>query len=240
MIRDAAFHHAHENNRSAVRIKPGIKNQSLQRILGTAGGRGNAVNDGFEHIIHTKATFRADGKRVVRGNRENVFNLFFYEIDLRGGKINLVDDRKNREVVARSEKCVGNGLRFNTLRSVDDEQRAFASGERARNFVRKIHVARRIDQIQAIGIAIFGFVMEANAFRLDGDAALAFQVHGIENLRRHFALGEAARHFNQTIGKGGLAVIDMRDDAEISLELWVHVPVLPAGAEGRKPPARDF
>jgi hypothetical protein len=35
-------------------------------------------------------------------------------------------------------------------------------------------------------------------------------------------------------------VIDMRDDAEISLELWVHVPVLPAGAEGRKPPARDF
>ena len=142
--------------------------------------------------------------------------------------------------MARSEKCVGNCLRFDALRSVDNEQRAFARGERARNLVRKIDVARRVDQIQAIGVAIFGLVMEANAFRLDGDAAFAFQVHGIENLRRHFALREAARHLNQTIGKCGLAVIDMRDDAEISLEPWVHVPVLPAGAEGRKPPARDF
>ena len=174
------------------------------------------MNDGFEHIIHTKATFRADGKRVVRGNRENVFNLFFHEIDLRGGKINLVDDRKNREVVARSEKCVGNGLRFNTLRSVDDEQRAFASGERARNFVRKIHVARRIDQIQAIGIAIFGFVIQAHGVCFDGDAALAFEVHVIEHLLGHITSGDGAGELKQAICQRRFAMIDMRDDREVS------------------------
>ena len=84
MIRDAAFHHAHEDNRSAVRIKPGIENQRLKRIFGAARRRGNAVKDGFEHVIDAETALRADGKRVVRGNRQDVFNLLFYEIDLRG------------------------------------------------------------------------------------------------------------------------------------------------------------
>jgi hypothetical protein len=73
--------------------------------------------------------------------------------------------------------------------------------------------------------------MQPNAFGLDGDAAFALEVHGVENLRGHFALGEATGHFDQAIGKCGFAVIDVRDDAEISLKLWVHVPVVPAGAE---------
>jgi hypothetical protein len=75
-------------------------------------------------------------------------------------------------------------------------------------------------------VAVFRFVVQANAFGFDGDAALAFEVHGIENLRGHFAFREAASHFDQTIGEGGFAVIDVRDDAEISLKRRVHVPVL--------------
>src|ERR1700731_2928323 len=55
--------------------------------------------------------------------------------------------------------------------------------------------------------------MEANAFRLDGDAALA--------------LGERAGHFEQAVRQRGLAVIDVRDDAEIPYELRVHFSRLP-------------
>ena len=73
--------------------------------------------------------------------------------------------------------------------------------------------------------------MKTNAFRFDGDTAFAFQVHRIEDLRMHFAFREPAGHFDQTISKCGLAVINVRNDAEISLELWVHVPVLPSAAE---------
>src|SRR5882762_10484708 len=70
--------------------------------------------------------------------------------------------------------------------------------------------------------------MEANAFRFDGDAALALEVHGIEELFVHFALGERAGHFEKTIGERGLAMVDVRDDAEISNELRVHFSRLPS------------
>jgi hypothetical protein len=66
--------------------------------------------------------------------------------------------------------------------------------------------------------------MQANAFCFDGDAALAFQVHGVEHLLVHFALRQCAGHFEQAIGKRGFAVIDVRDDTKIADELWVHLP----------------
>ena len=93
-------------------------------------------------------------------------------------------------------------------------------------------MARRVDQIQAVAIAVFGVVMQANAFCFDGDAALALKIHGVEHLRGHFALRKAAGHFNQAIGKRGFAVVNVRNDAEISLELRVHVPVF-AGQGGK-------
>ncbi len=64
--------------------------------------------------------------------------------------------------------------------------------------------------------------MKADAFRLDGDAALAFEVHGVEDLFVHFALRERAGHFEQTVGERGLAVVNVRDDTEVSNELGVH------------------
>ncbi len=69
--------------------------------------------------------------------------------------------------------------------------------------------------------------MQANTFCFDGDAALALEVHGVKHLFVHFALRERAGHFEETVGKRGLAVVDVRDDAEISNELRVHFSRLP-------------
>src|SRR5215813_10822050 len=77
--------------------------------------------------------------------------------------------------------------------------------------------------------------METNAFCFDGDAAFAFEVHRVENLPvRHFALGQSAGHFEQAVRERGLAVVNMRDDAEISLELWVHALFLVFGRTEKK------
>src|SRR5208283_1955110 len=85
------------------------------------------------------------------------------------------------------------------------------------------------DQIQAIAVAVLRLVVQANTLGLDGDAALAFQVHGIEKLLVHFALGQRASHFEQPVRQGGLAVINVRDDTKISYELWVHSCPQPPG-----------
>ena len=50
---------------------------------------------------------------------------------------------------------------------------------------------------------------------LDRDPPLPLQIHRIEQLILLFAFIDRAGAFEQTIRQGGLAVIDMRDDAKI-------------------------
>jgi hypothetical protein len=50
----------------------------------------------------------------------------------------------------------------------------------------------------------------------DRDATFAFEVHGIQDLGHHFALGEGTGMFQKAIGEGGLAVVDVGDDGEVS------------------------
>ena len=150
----------------------------------------------------------------------------------RGGQIDFVDDGNDGEIVPRGEKGVGDGLRFDALAGVDDQQRAFAGGKRARDFVGKIDVAGRVDQVEAVFVAVLRGVMQADALGLDGDAALALEVHGVEHLRGHFALGERAGQFEQAVGQRGFAVVDVRDDAEIAYELGIHGSLCEWAADG--------
>src|SRR5262245_10995717 len=61
--------------------------------------------------------------------------------------------------------------------------------------------------------------------RLDRDATFAFEVHRIENLILHFPIGDRAGTMQQSIRQRCLAMIDVRDDAEIANMRCVH-PIL--------------
>ena len=120
------------------------------------------------------------------------------------------------------EVGVGEGLGFDSLRGVDDEERAFAGGEGARDFVGKINVTGSVDEIELVGLAVVRGIHHADGVGFDGDAALAFEVHGIENLGLHFAGGEGAGKFEQAVGERGFAVVDMRDDREVADVRGIH------------------
>jgi hypothetical protein len=77
-------------------------------------------------------------------------------------------------------------------------------------------VAGRVDQVQLIDLAIVGLVVEAHGLRLDGDAALALDVHRVENLLLHLALGQAPADLDQPVGQRRLAVVDVRHDGKIA------------------------
>ena len=96
--------------------------------------------------MNSQSAFRADQQRIRRGNCEHIFDLFARGFRIRSGQINFVDHRNDCQVVLRREECICDGLRFHALARIDDEERAFAGGKRARYFVGKIHVARSIDQ----------------------------------------------------------------------------------------------
>ena len=138
------------------------------------------------------------------------------------GQVDLVDDRNDFQVVVEGQVGVGEGLRFDALRGVDHQQRAFAGLQAARDFVGEIDVAGRVDEVELVLVAVVGVVVQADGVGLDGDAALALEVHGVEDLGHHFALGQGAGDFEQAVGQRAFAVVDVRNDGKIADEAWIH------------------
>jgi hypothetical protein len=111
---------------------------------------------------------------------------------------------------------VGQGLGLDALRGVDQQDGALAGVEGARDLVGEVDVPGRVDQVQDVVLAVARLVGQAHGLRLDGDAALALQVHLVEVLGAHLALADGVGEIDQPVGEGRLAVVDVRDDAEVA------------------------
>ena len=85
-----------------------------------------------------------------------------------------------------------------------------------RDFVGEVDVAGGVDEVEDIGLAVLRLVGQPDGLGLDGDAALALDIHRIEHLLLHLAQFEPAGGLDQAIGQGGFAMVDMGDDGEIA------------------------
>ena len=90
----------------------------------------------------------------------------------------------------------------------------------------------RINHVQREGLAI-NFPGQAHGLRLDGDSALALDVHAIEVLGAHRPVIHNARDLKHAVGKGRFAVVDVRNDAEISNLRWTRRRGLQRGRSSR-------
>ncbi len=79
-------------------------------------------------------------------------------------------------------------------------------------------MARRINQVQLIARPIAARVEHAHGLGLDGDPFLALQVHPVEDLLLHLARINRARALQQAIRQGGLAVVNVGDDAKVAYQ----------------------
>ena len=104
---------------------------------------------------------------------------------------------------------VGEGLGFHALRGVHQQQRAFARRQRARHFIAEVHVPGCVEQVELVGLAVARRVHHPHRVRLDGDAALALQVHGVEHLVLHLARRQRAGQLQQPVGERAFPMIDM-------------------------------
>ena len=132
------------------------------------------------------------------------------------GEVDLVDHGNDFEAVIDGQVGVCKSLGFDPLGGIHDEECAFAGGKSAGHFVGKIHVARRIDEVQLIDFAILGGVHHADGVRLDRDAAFAFKIHGIKDLLLHLAHGERPGEFQQAVGQRGFSMVNVGDDREVA------------------------
>ena len=73
-----------------------------------------------------------------------------------------------------------------------------------------------VDEVEFVGFPVARGVGHGDGMGLDGDAALALEVHVVEQLVALVALGDGAGQLEEAVGKGGFSVVDVRDDAEVA------------------------
>ena len=90
----------------------------------------------------------------------------------------------------------------------------------------------------SVGLAA-AVIRQADGARLDRDAALALEVHVVEQLRLHLALIHGAAQLDEPVGQRGLAVVDVCDDRKIAdVFLWDHREISSSAASARSAAVR--
>ena len=88
-----------------------------------------------------------------------------------------------------------------------------------------------VDQMEAVGLAVLCGIVERHGTRLDRDAALALNVHVVKELLLHVTRSDCLRLFEDAVGKGRFAVVDVCDDAKIADLLICQDGILRFGTE---------
>ena len=77
-------------------------------------------------------------------------------------------------------------------------------------------MARRVDQVEVVNLAVFGFVLQRSGLRFDSYPTLFLDVHRVEHLRLHLTFFKTATALNQSVCQRGFAMIDVGNDRKVS------------------------
>ena len=141
--------------------------------------RRQARDDRLQHLGTFEAGLGRDQDGVRGVEADHVLDLLLDLVGLGGRQVDLVEDRHDLVVVVDRLVDVGERLRLDALAGVDHQERALAGGERAVDLVGEVDVAGRVDQVEDVVLAVARAVVEPHGLRLDGDAALALDIHRI-------------------------------------------------------------
>ena len=96
---------------------------------------------------------------------------------------------------------VSERLSFYALSCVHDEYRTVTRRQRPGDFIVKVDMAGRIDQIENILFPVVSLVYRPDSLCLDRNSPFSLQIHIIKDLTLHFTLCEKAGHLNDAVGQ---------------------------------------
>ena len=163
---------------------------------------------------------RLDAERQLDHQRlgaEAVLDHLHREEEVGADLVHLVDEDHARHAVFVGLPPYRLGLRLHTLIGVEQRYRAVEHAQAALDLDGEIHVAGRVDDVDALVVPISG-----RRGGRDGDAALLLLLHPIHggSAVMHFAdLVALAGVIEDALGGRGLAGVDMRHDPDIAVVL---------------------
>ena len=215
--REAAVHDADECDDAAVLVVRRIEHERARRRVRVAGRRGDPLDDGVEHLRDAGAGLRGDAQHALGRLADELAQLLRGAVGIGLWEVDLVRSRNDLETAVDGEVRVRERLRLDPLRRVDDEQRALARLERARDLVREVDVPGRVDEVELMAAPV-----HAHGLCLDRDPPLALEVHRVEELLAHLSGRDGAGQLEDAVGERRLPVVDVRDDREVANAVLLH------------------
>jgi len=225
---DTPFDTAREDTAKIVVVFQN-RRQHREGRIGICDWRAEMLGDQFEQrgqrfprrfeILRRPALFRGGVERreieLLVGcakRREKIEHLFLNFVGTLIGTIRLVDDDDRFQPERQRLHGDELGLRHRTLGRVHQHQRAIDHRQDTFDFAAEIGMAGGIYDIDANAVPF-----NRRAFRKDGDPALALLVIGIHDaLGNALIVPEGAGLPQQLVDQGRFAMIDMRDDRDIT------------------------
>ena len=144
------LHHADVGDRTAIVVIVRIEDHRLQRRIRIARRWRNMFDNRINQAVDAFAGLRTDAHAFVRIGAERIHHFLGDFIGPRVSQIDLVDHRNDLQIMFHRRIRIGDGLSFDALKRIDQQQCAFAAGKRPRHFVVKVDVTWRIDQVQFV------------------------------------------------------------------------------------------
>ena len=210
-----AVHDPQVGDDAAVGVVDRVEDQRSRRGVGVAVRRRDLLDDRVEQLLDALARLGGHPQDLGRVEADDRGDLFGVALGLRGGQVDLVQHRDDLEVGVERQVEVGERLRLDALRGVHQQDGALAGGEAPRHLVAEVDVAGGVDQVEDVVLALV-FPGQPDGLALDRDAALALDVHPVQVLGAHLPPLDDAGQLQHAVGQRGLAVIDVRDDAEVA------------------------
>ena len=212
----SALHDPEVDDDALVGVVLAVENQGLQGGVGVAGGGGDVPDYVLQDGRDVDAHFGRDLRGVQGGQADDFLHLMLGLHGVGGGQVDLVEDGQNLQVVLQGQVGVGQGLGLHALGGVHHQHRALAGGQGPGHLIVEVHMARGVDEVQGVGLAVLGLVVQPDRPGLDGDAALLLQVHVVQQLGGHLALLHRVALLDEPVRQGGFSMIDVSDDGKVT------------------------
>jgi len=204
------------NDGAPERVVLGVEDERREGLRRVAFWGRDAIDDRLENLLDPDALL--GGAPDVAEGVEAQFGVDLLQdtVHVRRQEVDLVDDGDDGQVVLHGQVEIGDRLGLDALGGVDQQEHPLAGGERPRHLVRKIHMARRVDQVENVVPPVLRAVGKGDGLALDRDPPLTLDVHVVEQLVAEVAVLDHARVLDEPVGQGRLAVVDVGDDAEVA------------------------
>jgi len=158
----------------------------------------------------------------INDSDEVLVHGFTILLEFQDRSIDLVNHDNGSDLFTHSLSHDSFGLDANTFDAIDDDESTIGNSEGSSDFRREIDMAGRIDKVDKVRVLITSsveivLVEQGDTSRLNGDTSFLFIFSGIgETSFTSLGSSDNTSLGDEGIGKGGLAVIDVGNNRNVS------------------------